>query len=341
MRCYADQLTRQLNNSVSQFYMVFGDEPYQEANCVSHIKTAAQQQGFDEIVKFSLLPGFDWHELTAQYNSMSLFSARTIIEFDLNHQKPGLQGAAIFKELVNNPNPDVVLILKGAKASQDIQRTAWFKALDKLGIFVPCYPLTGGHLTRWLENECTRLNLHLSYEAKSSLLSATQGNLLAAHQELEKLSLLYKNEPINEVQVMAGLLNQAKFDIFDLNKALLSGHTQNVINILAKLNDDNVEVTSILWAISKESHTLLAIKNKLDLGDNITQLFKQHAIWKNQQPLFQQALSRLNEEQLEAIICLLAKFENALKQGKLIAPFQGLAHIALHFCQPISFEPPF
>ncbi|WP_421418510.1 DNA polymerase III subunit delta [Pseudoalteromonas lipolytica] len=340
MRCYANQLTSQLKKGLAPFYMVFGEEPYQIAECVSQIRQAAKQHGFDEVIKFTLMQGFDWQEIIAQYQSMSLFSARTLIEFDLNEQKPGNTGSQIFKQLTELVNDDTILVLKGAKASQDIQRSAWFKALDKQGIFVPCYPLTGNHLTRWLDEQCYRLNLNLHNNAKQSLIEATEGNLLACHQELEKLSLLYGSDLVDQQAVMQGLLNQSKFDIFDLSDALLKGHAEQAVKVMTKLAADNTEAMSIFWAINKEASNLLAMQHARLTGANMTDLYKQFNIWKNQQATIQHALNRLNSKVLEQIIKLLAQFDAAYKQGNLIAPYQALTHICLVFCQPLSIPLP-
>jgi len=340
MRCYANQLTSQLKKGLAPFYMVFGEEPYQIAECVSQIRQAAKQHGFDEVIKFTLMQGFDWQEIIAQYQSMSLFSARTLIEFDLNEQKPGTTGSQIFKQLTELVNDDTILVLKGAKASQDIQRSAWFKALDKQGIFVPCYPLTGNHLTRWLDEQCYRLNLNLHNNAKQSLIEATEGNLLACHQELEKLSLLYGSDLVDQQAVMQGLLNQSKFDIFDLSDALLKGHAEQAVKVMTKLAADNTEAMSIFWAINKEASNLLAMQHARLTGANMTDLYKQFNIWKNQQATIQHALNRLNSKVLEQIIKQLAQFDAAYKQGNLIVPYQALTHICLVFCQPLSIPLP-
>ncbi|WP_462168952.1 DNA polymerase III subunit delta [Pseudoalteromonas lipolytica] len=340
MRCYANQLTSQLKKGLAPFYMVFGEEPYQIAECVSQIRQAAKQHGFDEVIKFTLMQGFDWQEIIAQYQSMSLFSARTLIEFDLNEQKPGTTGSQIFKQLTELVNDDTILVLKGAKASQDIQRSAWFKALDKQGIFVPCYPLTGNHLTRWLDEQCYRLNLNLHNNAKQSLIETTEGNLLACHQELEKLSLLYGSDLVDQQAVMQGLLNQSKFDIFDLSDALLKGHAEQAVKVMTKLAADNTEAMSIFWAINKEASNLLAMQLARLTGANMTDLYKQFNIWKNQQATIQHALNRLNSKVLEQIIKQLAQFDAAYKQGNLIAPYQALTHICLVFCQPLSIPLP-
>ena len=340
MRCYANQLPSELNKGLKPFYLVFGEEPFQEAQCVQQIRDTAKAQGFDEVIKFTLMQGFDWQEIIAQYQSMSLFSARTIIELDLNQQKPGTPGSNTFKKIVELINPDTILIVKGAKASQDVQRGAWFKALDKHGVFVPCYPLAGNHLKRWLDEQVARLSLNMQNEAKLSLINATEGNLLACFQELEKLSLLHGNALITQQLVMQGLLNQAKFDIFDLSDALLNGHAKQAIKVLNKLASDNTEVVSILWAINKELTSLLTIQQGLLNGEPIAQLFKKNGIWKNQQGPVQNAINRLNINTLEQISSELALFDSSYKQGNLITPYQALAHICIKFCQPLDIPMP-
>ncbi|MFY8326245.1 DNA polymerase III subunit delta [Pseudoalteromonas sp. ZZD1] len=340
MRCYANQLPNELKKALQPFYLVFGEEPFQIAQCAQQIRTCAKQHGFDEVIKFTLMPGFDWQELIAQYQSMSLFSARTLIELDLNGQKPGTVGSQTFKRLVELTNPDTLLIVTGAKASQDIQRSAWFKALDKQGVFVPCYPLSGNHLQRWLDEQCARLDINMQPDAKRTLIDATEGNLLACFQELEKLSLLHGNALIDQQRVLQGLLNQAKFDIFDLSDALLQGNSRQAIKVLTKLAGDNTEAVSILWTINKEANTLLSLQLGLQQGENLTALFKQKAIWKNQQGPISQALNRLTVHTLEHIMSLLAQFDASYKQGNLIKPYQALAHICLVFCQPVAVSLP-
>ncbi|NMM40726.1 DNA polymerase III subunit delta [Pseudoalteromonas arctica] len=340
MRCYANQLPNELKKGLQPFYLVFGEEPFQVTQCAQQIRQIAKQQGFDEVVKFTLMPGFDWQELIAQYQSMSLFSARTLIELDLNFQKPGIVGSQTFKQLVALNNLDTVLIVKGAKASQDIQRSAWFKSLNKLGVFVPCYPLIGNHLSRWLDEQCQRLKINMLTDAKRTLIDATEGNLLACFQELEKLSLLHGTAMIDQQQVLQGLLNQAKFDIFDLSDALLQGNSRQAIKVLNKLVGDNTEAVSILWTINKEANTLLNLQLGLQQGESLANLFNQKAIWKNQQGPIQQALNRLSIATLEQITQLLAQFDASYKQGNLVKPYQALAHICLVFCQPLTIPLP-
>ena len=340
MRIYANQLPQQLQKGLAPFYMVFGEEPFQVNECIAQIKDCAKQQGFDEIIKLSAGAQFDWQEVDAHYQSMSLFSARTLIDIDLNGQKPGKTGAEHLKKYVESINPDCIIILHGGKASQEIQRSAWFKALDKQGLFVPCYPLTGNHLRRWLDGHCRRLGLNLDNDAKQVLLDTTQGNLLACHQELEKLSLLFGQRAIDARTLMRMVLNQSRFDIFDLANAVLSGDADKAMQVLQRLQNDNTEPTAIAWALTKEAQQLQKLCVLQSQGSDFANACKQLAIWKNQQGLYSQAIQRLHNEQVTNILDLLADFDSAYKSGRLASPFPMLAHISMSFCKQLPFAAP-
>ncbi|ATC94092.1 DNA polymerase III subunit delta [Pseudoalteromonas tunicata] len=340
MRCYSNQLPSKLSQQLAPVYLVLGEEPFQVQQCCEQIKTAAKKQGFDELIRLSVDNQFDWQELEQHFNSLSLFSDRKIIELDLGEQKAGTSGSKTLKWLAETSNPDCILILKGAKNGTDVQKTAWFKALEAIGLFVPCYEISGNHLLTWLNQHCQTLQLNLAHDAKLFLLESTQGNLLATYQELEKLSLIYGAKLIGKHELAPVLLNQAKFDIFDLTDALLIGKSDKIVAILARLQKDNSELNSLAWAIAREAQQLLAMQQKRQQGEPYSTIFKQFNVWKNKQTITEQALSRLSLSHLEVIISQLAQWDRHLKQGTLVAPFQSLAHIALQFCFTLNLELP-
>ena len=336
MRCYANQLTSKLQQRLEPVYMVLGDEPFQVQQCCQAIKSMAKQQGFDEHIRLTVTPQFDWQEIEQHLNSLSLFSDKKVIELDFADAKAGQQGAKVLKSIAERPNPDCLILIKGNKNGPEIQKTAWFKALDNIGLFVPCYEITGHHLHTWLNSQCQQLQLNLDSDAKALLLESTQGNLLATYQELEKLSLLYGPAPISSQLLAPVLLNQAKFDIFDLTDALLSGNSKQTVTILVRLQKDNTEITSVAWAIAREAQQLFTMQTRLQQGHNKAQIFKQYNIWKNRQNITEQALNRLPIEQLKLLISQLALFDRHLKQGTLVCPFQAITQISLGFCQPVN-----
>lgn len=340
MRIYANQLSAELKQRLCPFYLVLGEEPYQLSEAVKQIKQAAAKQGFAEVIRFSVTPQFDWQELRSEYLALSLFSSQKIIELDLADQKLPESGSSTLKALAEMPNPDVILLLKGEKNSQDVQKTAWFKALDKHGLFIPVYELQGRHLENWLNHYCQQLSLNLSQGAKALLLEANQGNLFAIVQELEKLSLIFKQQLIEHKDLVPVLLNQAKFNVFDLSDALLQGDQAAVCQIMRKLQQENIEPTIVAWSIAKEANQLLAMVKARASGMPINQVMQQFKVWKNKQTITQNALARINQERLEAIIVALAEFDAHYKQHSLSTPYQVLLHIGLLFCTHIPYSLP-
>jgi len=340
VRCYVNQLKNQLNKGINPFYLVMGEEPFQVQNCTNDIRDNAKQLGFSEVLKFSILPQFDWNEITQEYNSLSLFSDKRIIEIELGDQKAGQTGSNALKSLAQHINPDCIVIIKGNKAGQDIQRSAWFKALDKQGLFIPCYEITGNHLNTWLNQQCQNLSLVLDQQAKQFLLESTQGNLLATHQELEKLVLLYGCTPISKKHLISVLRDQSKFDIFDLSDALLNGNLEKIVNIINNLKNNHNEVASVSWAITRDAQQLFEMSNALQLGENINQVFKANNVWKNKQALYQSALNRIPLTQLKHILVLLSQFDSGFKSGTLISPWQALTHIGISFTQAFNIPLP-
>lgn len=341
MRIYPNQLVTQLKQGLAPFYLLFGEETYLLNQAANQVKSIAKAQGFDEIIRFAASPQFDWQEIVQEYASLSLFANRKIIELELGDSKPNAAASKLLQTLAQNPNPDCILVIKGEKVGNDIQRGAWFKALDKHGLFVPCYPLQGKQLFAWLEQQCQSLNLRLSADAKTLLVDYNQDNLFAISQELEKLSLLNISGEINAQTLAPTLLNQSRLDVFDLSDALLKGDSVQISKVMLKLKQENVEPTIILWALVREFESLQAMQHAIANGESFNAIFSQFKVWKNKQAITEQALRRLTHVELNALGDVLAEFDLAYKQHQHIDAYQHLLHIALMFVGPLPFSAPF
>ena len=136
--------------------------------------------------------------------------------------KPGTQGSKILTELSTQNNPDILLVIHGAKIGKDVQNSKWFKALDKQGSYVPCYPLEGNALHQWLTEQMRTQGLNASSDIIRLLAEYCEGNLLAASQEIEKLCLLYPNGNPTLEQVEQAVVDQSRYNVFQLIDVLLS-----------------------------------------------------------------------------------------------------------------------
>ncbi|TMO81755.1 DNA polymerase III subunit delta [Pseudoalteromonas spongiae] len=341
MRIYPNQLVAQLKQGLAPFYLLFGEEAFLLNQAANQVKSIAKAQGFDEVIRFAASPQFDWQEIVQEYASLSLFANRKIIELELGDSKPNAAASKLLQTLAQNPNPDCILVIKGEKVGNDIQRGAWFKALDKHGLFVPCYPLQGKQLFAWLEQQCQSLNLRLSADAKTLLVDYNQDNLFAISQELEKLSLLNVSGEINAQTLAPTLVNQSRLDVFDLSDALLTGNSVQISKVMLKLKQENVEPTIILWALVREFESLQAMQQAIANGESFNAIFSQFKVWKNKQAITEQALRRLTLVELNALGDVLAEFDLAYKQHQHIDAYQHLLHIALMFVGPLPFSVPF
>ncbi|MFX9011952.1 hypothetical protein ABTN18_19415, partial [Acinetobacter baumannii] len=76
------------------------------------------------------------------------------------------------------------------------------------------------------------------HETLQFLADRMEGNLLAAHQEIMKLSLLYPTGPLSMAQVQAAVLDVARYDVFKLNEAMLGGDPARLLRMLDGLRGE-------------------------------------------------------------------------------------------------------
>ncbi len=115
-----------------------------------------------------------------------------MLELRLGSHKLGQDGSkalAQYAELMDGSD-DLLLISMG-KVDAKQQKSAWFKALDKHGLFVPVWPVDASRLGYWLRDRAALHGLQLDLDAAGLLGERTEGNLLAADQELQKLALMH------------------------------------------------------------------------------------------------------------------------------------------------------
>uniref|UniRef100_Q0HXU6 DNA polymerase III subunit delta n=1 Tax=Shewanella sp. (strain MR-7) TaxID=60481 RepID=Q0HXU6_SHESR len=329
MRVYPDQLSRHLN-PLHACYLIFGDDPWLLETSKDQIRQAAKRQGFEERVQLIQETGFNWGDLTQEWQSMSLFSSRRIIELTLPNAKPGADGSAALQALLQTPNPDVLLLLEGPKLASEQTNSKWFKTLDSLGIYLPCTTPEGDQFRRWLDSRIAHFKLNLQPDARAMLYTLYEGNLLAADQAMQLLQLLSPSQPIGADELSHYFEDQSRFTVFQLTDALLNNRQDSAQHMLAQLNGEGTAMPILLWALFKELQLLLSLKSEQAQGAPLNSLFGKHRIWDKRKPLYQTALQRLSLTQIEHMLAFASKLELNLKQlGH--EDWTGLSHLCLLF----------
>ncbi|MGB1262917.1 MAG: DNA polymerase III subunit delta [Cognaticolwellia sp.] len=309
MRIYHNQLDNTLNQGFKPVWLVFGDEPWQKNDALDKIKNSAKKQGFDEIIRFSIDDKFDWQTLFQAYQSMSLFSSLRIFELEFTSDKIGDNGAKGINQLLTMLHQDVQLIFHGPKLSPAIQKRKWFKSLEATGCFLPVYDIEGKKLKQWLGNQARQLSLNLPSDVIDLMAELFEGNLLALSQELEKLAILFGQQPVSFEEAEQLLIKQAKFNPFQLIDTLLIGDLEKCIAILDQMQHDGSAFGQLVWVLHKEISQLYAMLEQIQQGASINELYKQYRIWDKKKPLYQHALNNMSLASTEQALARLAQVD--------------------------------
>ena len=334
MRIYVNQLGQSLN-TLAPIYLVLGDEPLQKMQCIDAITKACIAQGYDERISLTQGPQFSWHDLNNSGQNLSLFSQRQLIELELNTLKPGQEGAKALTRFVNEQTADSILLIHGPKAASDTQKAKWFKALEAKGVFVAVTLPEGHHFKQWLKQEIASHQLNVEPEGVELLAQMFEGNLLAASQELEKLSLQVGQQRIDINVLRQRVTNQSRFNLFELQDALLSGHTDQVFKILGSLQRDDIEPQLLFWAFNRELSLLIELKKAQHNRQPTAVIYQQARVWASRQQLFDIALSRLSLDNLIKASMLLSGLEQKIKL-LFDMPWDEVSELAMMFTGDLS-----
>ena len=279
-------------------WLVHGDEPQQQTECVDAIRAAARATGVDERLVFDTAVGIDWTQVKAEAGSLLLFAARRLIEIHLGGRKPDKLGVATLKALVAAPGEDICLVTAGALGREE-QNSDWYRGIDKHGAVIACRPLEAGAFREWLATRATARGRSLSAEAIDVLALRAEGNLLAAAQEIDKLVLLVDTPEVGAEQVLAAVADSSRYDVFKLVDAALAGDAARTIRMLRGLRAEGVEPVMLSWLVNRD---LRLLSRLADAGGNLDAQFATERVWQSRQPLLRRALQRLSAPALSTLL---------------------------------------
>jgi DNA polymerase III subunit delta len=251
LKLTSDSLAPHLAQQLRPAYLVSGDEPLLAAEAADAIRARARTGGYSEREVHFIERASDWEDVRGSTANLSLFGARRLVEIRLGSAKVGVAGNAALVALVGRTDPDTLFLILAPRLDRDAQGADWVRALDARGAWIQVWPVDAARLLGWLKARATKLGLKMNAEALELLAERTEGNLLAAHQELAKLALLAGEGPVSAEAVLASVADSARFDVFQLGEAVLAGETPRALRMLAGLRAEGTEPTLALWALTK------------------------------------------------------------------------------------------
>jgi len=318
MQLRLDALEAHLAKGLAGLYVVYGDEHLLAQEACDRIRAAARASGFTDRTVFTVERGFDWSSLLGASQSMSLFGDRQLVELRIPTGKPGKEGADALKTLAASANPDVLTLVTLPRLDAATQKSAWFTALADAGVALKIDPVERAQLPGWVGQRLAQQGQRVAAgedgkRALQFIAERVEGNLLAAHQEIQKLGLLYPSGALTFEQVHDAVLNVARYDVFKLNEAMLAGDVGRLSRMIDGLKGEGEAAVLVLWAVVEEIRTLLRIKRGVEAGKPLAMLLRENRVWGPRERLVGPALSRMTEASLEKALALAAKLDRQVK----------------------------
>ncbi|HEY4542445.1 MAG TPA: DNA polymerase III subunit delta [Noviherbaspirillum sp.] len=328
MQLRADALDAHLAKSLAPLYVITSDEHLLALEAADKIRKAARTQGCSEREVLVAERYFKWGELGAANQSQSLFGDRKLIELRIPTGKPGKEGGQALQDYVGNLNPDNVTLITLPKLDWQTQKAAWVAALQRAAVYIDIPPVERAQLPAWIGSRLAAQNQSAERASLDFIADRVEGNLLAAHQEIQKLALLHPPGKLAFEQVQDAVLNVARYDVFKLNEAMLGGDVPRLVRMIEGLKGEGEALPLVLWAMTEEIRTLLKLKAGTAQGKPLGVLLKEYRIWGPRERLMGPALGRLTLPRLEQALQNAAQVDRMVK-GLRAKGFAGDAWDAL------------
>jgi len=330
MQLKPEQLPRQLEAGLTApVYLVTGDEPLQVKEAADAIRAVARAQGVTERQVFDVEKGFKWSELNAAADALSLFSEQRLLEFRVPGGKPGTEGSKAIVEYLARPAPDTVLLLTLPKLDKGQRASKWVKAIDKAGVVVTVWPVPAQALAGWLQRRARTAGLELEPDAAAFLAAQTEGNLLAAAQEIEKLLLIHGKGRMGIEQAAASVAASARYNVFELMDSALRGALVHSLKMLHGLRGEGTPEPVVLWALARELRLLEAVAVAVESGGNPGRALAEHRVWESRKALVAQGARRHRAAGWRHLVRLCALADRAIKGQAVADTWQLLENIVV------------
>ncbi len=306
-------LDAHLAKALSSLYIISSDEHLLAMEAGDKIRQAARAHGFSERSILNVERQFKWGQLLAENQSQSLFGDKKLIELRIPTGKPGKDGALALIALTKHLNPDNLILISLPKLDWQSAKAAWVASLQQAGVYIDIGLVERAHLPGWINARLTAQQQSAERASIEFIADRVEGNLLAAHQEIQKLGLLYPPGRISEQEIQDAVLNVARYDVFKLNEAMLSGDGKRWIRMLNGLQGEGEALPLVVWAIAEEVRTLLKLKSAMEQGRPLPELLKEYRIWGPREKLMEPALRRLSLPILRQGLQQAAKIDRLVK----------------------------
>ncbi|AMM24981.1 DNA polymerase III subunit delta [Variovorax sp. PAMC 28711] len=352
MQLAAAQLTGHLQQGLRSLYTLHGDEPLLAQEAADAIRAVARTQGYTERSSYTVAGAhFDWSAVLAAGGSLSLFADKQIVEIRVPSGKPGKDGSAALQHIAEQArgNDSTLTLVMLPRLDKATRTGAWFSALENNGVSLQVDPVERAALPQWIAQRLATQNQRVKAgdEGQRTLqffADRVEGNLLAAHQEIQKLALLHPAGELSWEQVEGAVNNVARYDVFKLSEAVLGGNPVRVARMLDGLRAEGEAEVLVHYTLAEDIRALKRVKDAMAAGRPLPMALRENRIWGPRERAFERVLPRMDDRLLARLLRaahVVDGIVKGLKQPDWPANgWQALQRLALMLCRACANAPP-
>ncbi|MBE7425740.1 MAG: DNA polymerase III subunit delta [Burkholderiaceae bacterium] len=350
MQLRPEHLAAALQRGLRPLYTVYGDEPLLAQEAGDAIRQAARTAGYSERKVFSVSGAhFDWSALLGASMAMSLFADRQLIEIRIPGGKPGKEGSEALQRYCESLSDDVVTLIHLPRLDRQQLNSAWFAALDAAGVTVRVEAVARQALPQWIARRLAAQGQRVEdgdagAQTLAFFADRVEGNLLAAHQELQKIALLYAPGVLSFEQIESAVLNVARYDVFKFTEAVLAGQTARVLRMLDGLRAEGEAAVLVHWTLAEDIRALKRSKDAIAQGKPMPVALREARAWGTKERLFERLVPQLADHTLAHWLEAASICDGLIKGLKHphwpLDPWDGLKRLALLVTQHTAAPKP-
>lgn len=315
---------------LSAAYLIHGEEELLRIEALDTIRSAARSQQYNEREVINIETGFDWTSLLSSVHSVGLFADKKLLEIHIPSGKPGKEGAVVLQQLAEQLPENTCLLLILPKLERLQTQSKWFSSWAKNAQIFEAKAINQNALPQWIKNRLAAQNLNIDNDALALFAEKVEGNLLAAKQEIDKLALIHPaRHTVTLDDAQTAVANVARFDIFQLSAAWMSGNSERVLRLLEGLASEGNEPVLLLWVISEDIRTLIRLLAALKQGKSINEMRQSLRLWGEKQTLAPQAARRIGIRRLLEALQICAYIDRQIKGAEEGNAWAEIKHLFL------------
>jgi len=300
--------------------VIASDEHLLALEAADKIRRAARASGYSERDVLTVERTFKWGELLAANQALSLFGDKKLIELRIPTGKPGKDGSAALQAYAKDLSPDNLTLVTLPKLDWQSAKASWVTSLQQAAVYIDIPTIERAALPNWIGMRLSAQGQSADRQGLDFIADRVEGNLLAAHQEIQKLGLLHEPGKLSFEQIHDAVLNVARYDVFKLSEAMLAGDPARLVRMLEGLKGEGEALPLVLWAVSEEIRTLLKLKAGMEQGRPLGALLKEYRIWGPRERMMEPALRRLS------LPVLTSALQDAAQVDKMVKGLRAKAY---------------